>query len=424
VTAHRQGAVGPRPRMTPLQRRLLPLHLAVGLQGVMLWVPVEKLFMSEIGFDPAAVGLMAAAYAVVVPIVEVPSGVLADRWSRRGVLVVASSALALCALVGGLSRDVSTYVLSATILGVFFAMHSGTLDAVVYDTVFEETGGSGVFEQRLGQVRLVESCALVCGSLLGGWLASLTSTRLTYFLTIPFALLSIPAYLRFREPRLHRAGDRTSVRRHLALVYTTLTTRAHLLEILTLTVLTSLILQLILEFGPLWLVDLGAPALVYGPYWAGLMATLGLGGLLVGRLSLDRPTTVGVVVTLMILASLALTRGTNLAVVVSAQVVLAALIVVASIHVTRRMHDAVPSTIRSGVASGAGSISWIAFLPIALVFGLVSHEYGVHTAGWFFLALTVLTSVFLARLTLRRPRPSAAGRAPMDHVAAIKVDAL
>ena len=33
----------------------------------MLWVPVEKLFMSEIGFDPAAVGLMAAAYAAVVP---------------------------------------------------------------------------------------------------------------------------------------------------------------------------------------------------------------------------------------------------------------------------------------------------------------------------------------------------------------------
>ena len=60
--------------LTALQRRLLPLHLAVGLQGVMLWVPVEKLFMSEIGFDPAAVGLMAAAYAAVVPIFEVPSG--------------------------------------------------------------------------------------------------------------------------------------------------------------------------------------------------------------------------------------------------------------------------------------------------------------------------------------------------------------
>ena len=138
---------------SPLQRRLRPLHLAVALQGFMLWVPIEKLFMSEIGFDAAAVGVMAAAYAAVVPIVEVPSGILADRWSRRGVLIVASTALALCALIGGLSTDVPTYILSALILGVFFAMHSGTLDSVVYDTVLEETGHSDAFEQRIGRVR-------------------------------------------------------------------------------------------------------------------------------------------------------------------------------------------------------------------------------------------------------------------------------
>ena len=148
---------------SPLQRRLRPLHLAVALQGFMLWVPIEKLFMSEIGFDAAAVGVMAAAYAAVVPIVEVPSGILADRWSRRGVLIVASTALALCALIGGLSTDVPTYILSALILGVFFAMHSGTLDSVVYDTVLEETGHSDAFEQRIGRVRLTESIALVSG---------------------------------------------------------------------------------------------------------------------------------------------------------------------------------------------------------------------------------------------------------------------
>ena len=77
-----------------LHRRLLPLHVAVFLQGFILWVPVEKLFMSEIGFDPATIGVMAAAYAAVVPIVEVPSGILADRWSRRGTLVVATRRLA------------------------------------------------------------------------------------------------------------------------------------------------------------------------------------------------------------------------------------------------------------------------------------------------------------------------------------------
>jgi MFS family permease len=130
------------PRATTLRRRLLPLHVAVALQGFMLWVPVEKLFLAEIGFDPAAVGVMAAAYAAVVPLVEIPSGILADRWSRRGVLAVASAALALTALLGGLSNDVPTYIASALLLGVYFAMYSGTLDAIVPEAATASSGGS------------------------------------------------------------------------------------------------------------------------------------------------------------------------------------------------------------------------------------------------------------------------------------------
>jgi MFS family permease len=65
-------------------QRLVPLRWMVLLQGVALWVPVEKLFMTEIGFEAATIGVMAAAYAGLVPVAEVLSGVLADRWSRRG----------------------------------------------------------------------------------------------------------------------------------------------------------------------------------------------------------------------------------------------------------------------------------------------------------------------------------------------------
>jgi MFS family permease len=75
-----------------LGRRLVPLYAAAFLQNPALWVPIEKLFMTTIGFDAASVGAMAAVYAVVVPMLEVPSGVLADRWSRRGVLILASIA--------------------------------------------------------------------------------------------------------------------------------------------------------------------------------------------------------------------------------------------------------------------------------------------------------------------------------------------
>ncbi len=45
------GGVAAAATPLALARRLRPLQLAVGLQGMALWVQVEKLFMSQIGFD-------------------------------------------------------------------------------------------------------------------------------------------------------------------------------------------------------------------------------------------------------------------------------------------------------------------------------------------------------------------------------------
>ena len=119
----------------------------------------------------------------------------------------------------------------------------------------------------------------------GGWIAGLATTRLTYFLTVPFAALSVVAYCAF--PRAAAAQDRRArprCARHLAVTYRTLIRggqaaadrrpgRAD----------RACPAKLVFEFGPLWLVALGAPAVLYGPYWAALTSTLGLGGLLAGQ---------------------------------------------------------------------------------------------------------------------------------------------
>lgn len=397
-----------------LARRLLPLQLAVFLQGVALWVPVEKLFLTEIGFDAATIGIMAAAYAAVVPLTEVVSGIVADRWSRRSVLVVGGTALAVSVLIAGLSRDVLTYIAAAVILGVYFALYSGTVDAVVYDTVLEETGGSGDYEQQLGRVRVVESLAFVLSALAGGWIAGLAGTRLTYFLTLPFTVVSLLVLMRFREPRLHQAGEATGLRRHLATTYRAIIDRGRLVPIAAASVMTAMILQAVYEFGPLWLVAMSSSPVVYGPFWAALVATPGLGGLLAGRLRLDRRLPLVAVTAVMVLACVTMTSSRHLVPVTLAMVVLALLVVVAGIHVSHRLHDAVPSTIRTGVASGVSAASWLTFLPFALAFGALSKEFGVYRSGWMFTGAAVLAGGALLWVAAR-PVPAVAGVAAADR---------
>jgi hypothetical protein len=398
-----------------LARRLLPLHVAVALQGMILWVPVEKLFMTQIGFDAGSVSIMAAAYAAVVPLLEVPSGILADRWSRSWVLVFATLALVASSLLGGLSENVPMYVVAAMILGVYFALNSGTVDSIVYDVVLEETGSSDLYETWIGRIRMVESAAFVASALAGGFLAGWTSARLTYFASVPFVAVATVAFLRFDEPRLHRSAEPVALRAHVALTFRTMTGQRDVRQVMLLAALVALLSQAVFEFGPLWLVALDAPATLFGPYWAALVSTLGVGGYLASKLDLARrPAVIGLAVAGP-LATLALSQSGSLAAAIGAQAALALALAIIGIHAGRLLHDGVPSAIRAGVSSGVGTFSWMLFLPFSLVFGWFAREHGVQLSGWFLTGAASLVALLLiASAVRRRPEPLAA---PPDEVA-------
>src|SRR5215211_3104586 len=166
---------------------------------------------------------------------------------------------------------------------IYFAFSSGTVDSVVYDTVLEETGSNELYEKWIGRIRAVESAAFVLSALAGGVLAQYTSERFTYFATVPLVGLAIIGFLRFNEPRLHKAAERVSLRSHVALTFRTMISSRAVLRVLMLAAIAGLLSQAIFEFGPLWLVALAAPAVLYGPYWAALVSTLGIGGLLISK---------------------------------------------------------------------------------------------------------------------------------------------
>jgi MFS family permease len=398
-----------------LTRRLRPLQIGTALQGFMLWLPVEKLFQTQIGFDAASIALMAAAYSAVIPLLEVPTGIMADRWSRSAILILASVAAAASALVGGLSHNVATYIAAALILGVCIAMNSGTVDSVVYDTIMEETGSSDLYETWIGRVRIVESASLAGSAIAGGLIAGWTTPRITYLLSIPFGLAAALAFSRFREPQLHRATEPVALRQHVATTVKAMTQLPQVRMMLLITALTALLSQAIFEFGPLWLVALNAPAAAYGPYWAVLVGTLGLGGYLAGKLNFGRPRTLVVLAVGLTAGPLLLATSHTLLVVAVAQTGLGLLLAIIGIHVGRLLHDAVPSTIRAGVSSGAGTFSWVLFLPFSLVFGALARTHSVYLAGWTLAGVAAALTPLIIVVALRDRSLAADPQVPPEH---------
>jgi hypothetical protein len=270
----------------------------------------------------------------------------------------------------------------------------------------EETGSSEQYETWIGRIRMVDSGALVLSALAGGVLAGWTSARATYFASLPFTAIAAVAFLRFAEPRLHRAADPVALRSHIALTYRTMLREPGVRQVMLLAALVGMLSQAVFEFGPLWLVALAAPAALFGPYWAVIVSTLGVGGYLTSKLNLDRLAIVILLALAAPVSAFALTQTRSLAAVIAAQAVLALLLAIISIRAGKLLHDGVPSHVRAGVSSGVGTLSWVLFLPFSLVFGWFARTHGVRQAGWFLTAAALLIAALLLASAFRR-RPKA-----------------
>ena len=319
-------------------------------------------------------------------------------------------------VIGGFSDSIPIYMVSAAFLGVFFALQSGTFESIVYDTVLEETGDSAAFERTIGRVRVVESVALVASALVGGVIAQIAPLQITYFLTAPLLIISAVVLLRFREPRLHKAEEETSLREQIRTTYRTILSGGQIRLVVLLTIAGSLLMQGVLEFGALWLVALLVPPFLYGPHWAGLTGALGVGGVLGSRSWITRRWGIWLVGAGLVLCGVVLVLSRDALVVVGVQVLLILLAVAVSIPVTRSLHDSIPSSIRAGVASGVGTLTWLAFVPFALIVGTVSESSGIDKAGWLFVAIGIVAAVLmLVVLPRARPQPSAEAAVPVPE---------
>ena len=387
-----------------LHKRLLPLYVSAFFHNFVLWYTIEKLFMQNIGFSNTGIGLMIALYSAIMLVVEVPSGILADRWSRKGMLVVASICLALSALFGGLSHGIGLYLIAAVLWGTFYACYSGLYDTIVYDCIAEATAPSKLFDRLYGRVQLIDSVALILAGLLGAAVASATNLRTVYFLSVPLALVPIVALLRFREPTLHKQHAIIPIRQQVRSTVQAIVSNRSLGPVIAVLVLRSTLFYCIAEFAQLWLLALHTPTAYYGLASAVLFASLGVGGALVSRLRLSRYARMAGTLAVILLAGLGLIFLRSTPGIVLAQAVFASGLVCVYIIFSRILHDNLGSSIRAGAASASSTAGRLLIIPMALLIGYVSQKFTIYKAAYIFLGLAILMTVFVIHVARRDGR--------------------
>ena len=375
-----------------LNKRFFPLYIAAFFQGLVFWYSIEKLFMTNtLGFKPQGIAVATIFVVVATLIFEIPAGVLADRWSRKGVLILSTLCLFISTIIGGLSTSQWMYIVAVSFWGLFFAFFSGIYESVVYDTLLEEGGHSKQYERFLGKVVLYDSIGLVFGSLLSGVIADRFGIRAPYFFTIPSALLCGLAICWFKEPLLHKQSQAASLYGHLKEMLHAIAKDPSVVAILLPIAGAIMLARVLIEFNQLYYIALIVPVLFFGPLNALVQSSIGLSGIVAGRSK--GKVAYYVLLVLMFIGSFALVTKTNAVVIVIGQVMVLTTSYALATIMQGKLHGMLSSKMRAGASSAANTLGQMMFVPIAYAFGFFTEHYSVFLASWMVVAIALVVAI-------------------------------
>ena len=373
--------------------------------------------MVHIGFNASNITLVIVVLSIVSLLLNFPSGFLADRWSRKGILVIACVSMALASLLLGLSTDVFEYPSAVVLYGVYAALYSGVNDAIIYDTLLEENGTRKGFEKYLGYSQLSRSLGLVIGSLTGGVIAEAYSLSAPYFYTIPSCIIAILFLLLFQEPVLHKNHPALPAREHIAAILFAMFRKSYVAWIIIALISTSALYEFLLEVYQLWPLALKMGVLWYGPLNALLVLGYGLGSPLAAVLLKKRGLIIGSCVLGALFAVMLTIK--NMPIVTIAQLGAVVMFVALNTIALGRLHDTLPVHLRSSSSSTVGTLGAIVFIPSLLLFGHITQYHSVFVAAQIlvvFAFLGVIGMVFVTSRTTTQPGDYDRPRPPILQV--------
>jgi MFS family permease len=179
--------------------------------SVMPLYPLYALLFVDTGLSQAEISALFAVWSVTGLLAEVPTGALADRWSRRGALVLASlleaAGFALWTALPGTASFAAGFVL----WGIGGALASGAVEALVYEGL-AAAGAAPAYARVTGWMGAAELGAAVPAAFGATALFALGGYPLVGWVSVGACLAAATLATRFPEPpRSPDGGEGTEV---------------------------------------------------------------------------------------------------------------------------------------------------------------------------------------------------------------------
>jgi MFS family permease len=378
--------------------RIHKLYISNFLTGLVFWYGIEKLFMQSIGLTAVGVGVATAVFLTFNLIFDIPSGIIADKWSRKGVLAVSAIALGICSVLLGSSNGLLLYAIGEVFYGVYIVSTSGTYNALIYDSLHEE-GRADQYSKIAGRAYALFLAGAGVANVASGFIAHQFSYRKAFYITVISCVLNVLVILSIREPKFHKFEQKERVLKQLSTVVTAIG-KVHLLRALII-ILTALAIAELFksEFGQLYMLRYFSSPEVIGLLWAAYAFTWALGSLIAHKFRARLNTLIVCSVVPFILMSF-IDNWFSLVLFMFQAVAAAAFIN----QTETRVQENTPSAVRASIMSVVSTLGRAVSIPASFVLGWLIRDYDALTALRVVAVVAGLTLLYWIWITRTIPK--------------------
>jgi MFS family permease len=370
------------------------LYLYTFLYDLIFAYPIYAVLFQSRGMSVLQISMLLMWWNISAGLLEMPTGALADHWSRRNMLVIAPLAKMTCFVIWYLADgSFFLFALGFTFWSIGGSFQSGTLEAMLYDGLLL-LGCEGDYEKVRGRQRVCRHLALGAAEITGGLLAYYSMNWALLLSAAPLAMAFLVAVTMREPPRAAHVADNHYFA-HFRNAWREFRHNRSFRYALAYQMLAVGVLGEMDEYDPLYYTLLGVPLYALGWLQATRAVAEALGNLAahrLKRLAIIEPLAPLLIGVLLVLVGLFPCKA------MAALIILSYLILSpVEVIIEGKMQNSMRTASRATVLSGASLFGIASGIPLMTVFGALAKWQGLGAGYVFFGIVLLLFSLWVPR---------------------------
>lgn len=192
-------------------------YVSIGLKGMAVTMPhaiLTLIFLSK-GITYAQIATIQAFYSIAVVFFEFPSGVLADRYSKKTIFILSNILMVFCYAMVLLFDSFMMMAMAWFLYGISNAFETGTIDAHIIVSIKRTCHGGEVqtkLEKFIGTGSSLTAIFSIAGAGLGFILYQFINSSIYYFMIALMFMSAILVFFQYQYVEMDRENKDVKIK--------------------------------------------------------------------------------------------------------------------------------------------------------------------------------------------------------------------